>query len=535
MRNLYLLVKLYFAQLIGLDRYKKRGFSLKSTFYPLLVGFCSLALAFLAFFYSWMIGDGLKALGMLDLLPPMLFASACLVVLFTTLYKAGGALFSFGDYDLLASLPVSHAALLASRVAILYSLNIAFTLLVMLPGGAAYAILARPDPLFYPIYLLLIPFVPLIPIILAGIAGVLISAVAARFRFKNLINLLATLLVFLGTMALSFSVQLLPHSDSAQLGSLGATLLGTLDRVYPLTGMFARAVCRFEPLSILLFILLSAGAFALFSLLFGRLFGRIQSALSASHQRRGYRMGQLHQGSPLMALIGKEFRRLFGSPAYLLNSAVGAMMILIASAWLCFFPPSGLDALLAIPELRRMLLALLPPVLCFFLGISSSSGSSISLEGPYFWLLRSLPLSTRTIFLSKVLTNLLLLLPATLLSCGMLSAALRPDPLSMLCLFLMPTACCLLTSVMGLVINVALPKFDWQNETAVVKQSAAAFAVVFAGMALELPPIPLLFLLPSVEPALILLGWTALLLLLTLLLSLRMCTVSVRKFEALEP
>ena len=68
--------------------------------------------------------------------------------LVTTVYKAPGLLFAFKDYDLLMSLPVRTGSLVASRLLMLYGVNLAFTLLTMVPAWVVYAVFAAP-PWFY--------------------------------------------------------------------------------------------------------------------------------------------------------------------------------------------------------------------------------------------------------------------------------------------------------------------------------------------------------------------------------------------------
>ena len=104
----------------------------------------------------------------------------CIRDRFTTIYKANGILFSFRDYDLQMSLPVKSSTIVASRILILYGMNLGFTLLVMLPAAAVYTWMASPSPLFYLFFFFSLLAIPMVPIILATILGVLKMCIRDR-------------------------------------------------------------------------------------------------------------------------------------------------------------------------------------------------------------------------------------------------------------------------------------------------------------------------------------------------------------------
>ena len=54
-------------------------------------------------------------------------------------------------------------------------------------------------------------------------------------------------------------------------------------------------------------------------------------------------------------------------------------------------------------------------ILCLVCSLSSTTHASISLEGKSLWIVKSIPVKIRTIFLSKVLVNLTLLIPFVLI------------------------------------------------------------------------------------------------------------------------
>jgi ABC-2 type transport system permease protein len=88
------------------------------------------------------------------------------------------------------------------------------------------------------------------------------------------------------------------------------------------------------------------------------------------------------------------------------------------------------------------------------------------------------------IFLAKLLVNLTLTVPTSLICSVLLSVALKIRGLRLVLTFLVPLAYALFSAALGLLVNLKLPKLEWQNEAQVVKQSAASMVSMFGSAAL---------------------------------------------------
>ena len=135
--------------------------------------------------YCYAIGYGLCTIGLVQVIPGCAFTLTSLLVLFFTLFKAGGVLFAFKDYDMLMALPVKTATVISSRFFLMYGWNALFSLGVMLPMGISYCLYVKPQALFYVMWLIAILAAPLVPMTIATILSAIISAVAARFKHTN--------------------------------------------------------------------------------------------------------------------------------------------------------------------------------------------------------------------------------------------------------------------------------------------------------------------------------------------------------------
>lgn len=481
MRDILLLMRVHTRNTLGFNKVihgNSRGEKTKMVLFACLMALAGLLLLGVSTMYSVMIAYSLHETNApLTLLPAIMMAVSSCIALFTTIYKAGGILFAFQDYDLLMSLPLRSKTIVLSRICILYSMNILFTLIVMVPAGIVYAVVAAPPFWFYLLFVLSLFLLPVVPVLIATVIGTLITAATARFRHKNALTLVFTMAamvaVVLGSMNMGAAME--------NIADFGSALMKIVDRIYPLTGVYTRAVCQGDLVSFALFMAISLVAMALYVWVVSRKFGVLHSMLTGVGARSNYKLTRLKQGSPGAALCKKEIKRYFSSPVYVLNTGIGLVLMTVFSIAITVLGADQLEEFLEVPLFGALVASVAPLFVSFFVIMTYTTACSISLEGKNFWLLRTLPLSTRTVLWSKIALNLLLILPVVALNAVILSIGLRANALQAALLFFTPAAYGLFISVVGQLLNLLFPNFGWTNETAVIKQSAPAFLTMLAG------------------------------------------------------
>ncbi len=436
--------------------------------------FFSIVMSLVVFIYSMMIGVGLKMFDSLELLPALVMAATSFVVLMTTIFKVKGTIFGFRDYDMVMSLPVSTGAIAISRLLILYSLNILFVLIMMVPMTIAYAILAAPGIYFYILSIISIFIVPLVPIIIASLIGTLIAFIASKFKRSNLINLIISIAFFAAIISSSFMVK----SDGDMLLNIANSITSRINQIYPLAPYYAKGVAQQDILSYLIFAGVSIIAFLLYTVLFHRVFKKLNTLMMNGRARSNYKMGELKTSSPIRALYGKEIKRYFSSTLYVLNTAIGMVMLTIGAIALNFV---DLNQVLENGEAAKVFVDYIPVYVVFCVVLSCTTMVSISLEGKSLWILKSMPISPRTIYHAKIGLNLTIIAPSVL-DVLLIGFALRVDIVKIFFLLLITVACAILISLFGLLINLLIPNFNWTAEVTVIKQSAATMITIFSGM-----------------------------------------------------
>jgi ABC-2 type transport system permease protein len=446
-------------------------------------------LSFVSFFYSFVIGSGLKSYGCTEILPALMMAVTCIITLMTTVFKVKGTIFGFRDYDLVMSLPIDTGAIAASRLILLYVLNFMFVLIVMVPALLAYGILMKPDILFYIIGFVTMFFIPLVPIVIASFIGALIAFASTRFKHNNLVSILLSMGFLVLIMALSFRTE----DNTKQLVNLSKSLAARINQIYPLSGMYIKALVHYDISSLLLFLGISLSAFAFYTAIVKKIFKKMNTLMMTGSYHTNYKMGRLKTTSPFRALYQKELKRFFSSTQYVVNSGFGIVMLTAAAVASIFV---DLNKVFADEVAVEAIVTNSPVYICFCIIMTCTTMASISLEGKNLWIMKSLPVSPKTVYLSKIAVNLTVIAPAVI-DVIILGIAFKMPVVQILICLMITLVCAAFTSFYGLFMNLLLPNFTWTSEIVVIKNSAATLITVFSSMVY----VGVLFLFLAVIPS----------------------------------
>lgn len=436
-------------------------------------------LAVVMAFYLGALVYGLNLLGMAEAAPAYLTVLTWMVLFFFGIFKTGGVLFSRGGYDTLCSLPLSPAAVVASRFLRLYMEDLAVTAVFLLPGSAVYAWLLRPGALFWVCTLAAVLFTPLLPLSIASLLGALVTGLSARMKHKGPAEAVLTILLVLAVMAATPGLAALEESFTPEMLR---ELSGLLERLCPPAAKLGLSAARSDLAGCLGICALSAAVAAAVIGLVASRFHAICRRLYSTSARHDYQMTALKRRSVTSALYKREFRRYFASGVYVSNTLTGPVLGTFLCGALCFAGPESVTSVLGVPlDLDTLVPFLVSAIFC----LMTTTSTSISMEGKNWWLVKSLPLRTKDILDAKLLLNLSLVLPFYLLSEFFLMLALRPTAVEGFFLLLIPAALLLFSCVYGLSVNLRLPLLSWESEAQVVKQSASSLVGGMGGMVLS--------------------------------------------------
>lgn len=469
------LLKTLLLSTSGRNRYrystenKKRGKIVRNT-----VGILCLYAMLMAYSIAMCVGYG--QYGMIGAVPVMCALTVSALAFVFTLFKTNGYLFNFREYDLLMSLPFKTSTVAACKFLYMYLKSLPWYLSISLAMMVGYGIYAHPPVTVYPVWLVLSLFLPVIPMLAAAFLGFLIARVSAGFQKTNLVQSVLSLVFILFCFSLRFIIEDLFRNDKVQATLEAASAItGSAARVYLPAEWFAEAVTRLRIPAIALLIGVSAALFAAVFSIVGRFYRRINSALKSHAATKDYHLSAQKRRSAVRAIAFKEWKRMTGSTAYMVNCGMGVILAAIISVGTLIIGPDRIIRLV-IPGAAVdavMLRPAIPFIVYFFIGMLASTACSPSLEGKNVWILQSLPVKQKTIYEGKMLFNMVLTVPPMTFSTLCLCVAAKaPVPDSVLYLIL-GFALCAFSTARGCACGIRYIRLDWENEIEVIKQSAA--------------------------------------------------------------
>lgn len=406
----------------------------------------------------------------------LLFMAISLTLIFVLgIFEAKTELFECKDNDLLLSMPIKPRDIVAARTLVILIYNYVINIVIMLPAIVMYAIFAKS---FVGVLggILIFILVPIFATALASVGGYLVAEITRKLKFKNLITVVLTL-VF---MTLYFiGMELFGNNIGSIIQSL-AGLSVTIGEKYKILKFIGNAALL-KPLPFLCVAAVSilAGAIAYFCI--SSSYIRIVTNRTGT-KKAVYKEKKLKVTSPVLALAKKDIRHFFSSPLYVLNGAFGLLMGIALGVFMIV--KSDLVDLLATQMAfsKEAVACIAFAILNLATSTVIISACSLSVEGKSFWIIKSMPTDARSVIFSKTVMQFLVSVPPIFVSSILILAAARPAPYYWIIFIIAPQLANLFYSFTGILINVALPKFTYENEAQAVKQSLSTLLQMLISM-----------------------------------------------------
>ncbi len=413
----------------------------------------------------------LMSFGAGDAVPVYLLTMASIISLMLAVFKASGVLFRKNSFDIISSLPLSDGAVVFSRFLRLYTESLIISTLIMIPGFIIYALVAAPNVMFYISALFGIIAAPLIPVSISTAIGALVTGIASRMKHRSVIEAVLSIMIVLGVLSLSSSTSGVEGELTEEMiMQLVGSISDVLGKVYPPAIMFGKAAVNSDIISLLLFVGISVVAFGALVLIVTLNFRGICQRLHGTSAKHSYKMQVQQKKSMLRALVQREVKRYFSSSSYVTNTIIGPILAVSMCVALAFV---GVEDLLPEMPVEINIYAALPFAFAAVLCMMNPSSASVSMEGKQWWIVMSLPLSAKDIINGKLLFSLCLLSPFYVVSEIIVMATQSLDIMECIWFVLVPALSVVFSCVFGIFINLKMPKFQWESEVDVIKQSGA--------------------------------------------------------------
>ncbi len=409
---------------------------------------------------------------------------AMAMTILCNVFTTQNQLYNASDNELLLSMPIPPGTVLLSRMAVLLATALGTTLLTVAPAVGVYLYFIGTLTLSQWVGILTSVFaVTLSAQGLSCVLGYLLHLLLRRVKNKAVGSMLFMIL-FLAVYFTAYSKAGTFLTYLAANGEdVAAFVKGWAVPFYSL-GL----ACTGELLHSLLVILGSLALFAAVYWVLSVTFIRSLQGKSAAGGAKKMDNGKTSykRRSPVDAVCHKELRRLLTSPIYLTNTGLGCIMLLGVAVAAPFFGDTIHAYLELLPGISRHLPLFAPAVVTLLSSMACFTAPSVSLEGKNLWVMRSLPLAGREVLLGKLKLHVLLTGSSCILAGLSLSVTLGCTSVEVILTTLLSFEIALVTGMLGLIYNLALPNFKWINEATPCKQGMPILFAMLTGMGLAL-------------------------------------------------
>ena len=539
MKKLFSLIRACMSSDMAIFRIKTKKKSKYSALVP----------AFIAAYLMFMIWSGANSF--LEKLAPMnlgylLLAMATmgisLITILEGIYKSGPLLFNCKDDQLLLSLPIKRRTVVFIRILKLYVFELLYNSMFLLPVMVAYVRWGNVGPTYYLTCFVMLLMLPIIPIVISCIIGAITSGISSKFKYKNVVEIVISMIALVGVFYFSFKVEDVFNYLLANAESINDFII---KRYYP-AGVFSKLVIDFNVKDLLIFISVNIAVMAATILVLGKFYFSINSKLKSVNTSKVHSKVEplnFKAKSQTNSLIRKEINTFFKTPVFIVNAGFSLVLFLVLAvlmairfdsvATILINEESGLG--IAKELIYNNLSIIIFALITFGTFMTSITSSIISLEGRNISILKSLPIKTKTILMAKVKAALLITTPAILVGDLILFIRFRTNIFEALLLVVLSILMPLISHFLGIIINLKYPKLEWESPAEVVKQSTSSFIAVMLGMVLLMIIVGITCaLIGKILPIFVLLVATGISGLINLILYLYLTKRSVKDFNNLS-
>lgn len=417
-----------------------------------------------------------------ELVVPM--ALICVILnIAISVFWGSGLLLSDTNIDSVLALPIPLRTLILSKLSVLFIVEVALTAALLLPMMVLFGLTAGMEFPFYMIVLGITILFPIIPGLLGTMIGTQIyrilkssSARIARLKAAGAILILFAFMIFMFCKFPDIVAGNFGDSFSTSTFTLyaGQYIQRLLNGDYLFIGSYISAV----------FLLGGSLLYGLIKI-FRNWYSNDTTQGSKNHPF-DWNVQSTKQHSPVTALLDRERTRYFSLPVYLTNTACGLLFAVVFVLLVVLMSDKITPYIYQLAEYFQVPFAdydvLFMYALSILTTISCTTYASISIEGKQIEILKSLPITATCLFRSKMLHHLSMSVPTIFVLNTIMALYLQWSfPKAMLG-YALPLLCSVLIGMIGYILNLIFPNFEWENVTHIIKQSLPAILTALIGV-----------------------------------------------------
>ncbi len=407
------------------------------------------------------------------------------------------------DIESLLHLPLRPSEILGAKFAAVLVYEYLTEAVILIPVLAVYGFKNGESALFYIMGALIMVLLPVIPLVAAAVLDMVIMRFTNLAKNKDLFRNASGVLAIFLALGLNFYIQGFAEktTDPAKIMEIvnegNNSMIQLTSSFFPSTRLAVNALVSGGAggaLYLLLFAAATAAAFAVFLALGNKLYFRGVVGISeTSSKRKTLSDRELGKGTRASHIVYsytmKELKLLFRTPVYFLNC------ILMNFLWPLFLIIPFISQTAAQDEDISALLPYLQGpgaesaiVLAFFAagifvtGSNLISSTAISREGKNLFFMKFIPVDYRKQLLAKSLSGAVMGFVGILMLVPVALFVVRIKAYVVAIGIAVSIPGVLFSSILGLLVDAAMPKLNWDTEQKAVKQNFNGVIAIFGSM-----------------------------------------------------
>ncbi len=390
------------------------------------------------------------------------------------------AIYKANDNETLLSMPIPQHLILLVRMFGCYITAFIFCAAVEIPALIVRCSAGGVSPVSVINILLSLLILPLISLAISCLLGWVIALIAPHVKHKSIVTAAVSIVFITGYYIFYMRASSILQSIVAYADQAEAAIKSWLFPFY----MMGRGQ-NGEIIPFAVFTVIAAAIFAVVYAVMSRSFIGLATA-SEKSVKTVYREKKARSSSQRGALLRRELIHFAGSAAYIMNCSLGSIFMVILSV-LAIIQSGRLWSLLAeisseTPGFSGIVPLIIGAALAILISYNLLTVPSVSLEGRSFWLVRSLPVSTKSVLRAKMDLHLLLTLPVSLICGAIVFIVTRSDPLCSAAVLIFLAAYNVASASLGLVIALKMPNLNYSDEATAIKHNWGVTIIMFGGM-----------------------------------------------------
>ncbi len=387
------------------------------------------------------------------------------------------------DMNIIAALPVKKSEIIFAKSAYNFIFDFSTLALISLPSFIVYAVLVPGAGIAIVLRgIVVVIMLTMLCGALSALINYLFNKLASVFKYYNIVQTILSLVLVAGFLYINYSLPSL-------LENYDGTINEMMNNIYPIR-LLMSYILDGIPSAILIITICSVIPFILVIFIRTTIYGK---------ESRNYvnknKVLSFSNKSTLKSLYQKELKRYITTPIYTLNTIIGGIMGIGFSVALVIF---GIDTVLPLGQVFPNMAginsgALVVIINTLLFSTLVTTGTSISLEGKQFWILKAHPVSERDIFKAKLWLNISV--SAVCIAIGLPFSIIATKGEYWAMLIVLPFLANIISAILGLYLNLLFPKMEWDNEEEVVKRSLSSGLSIFVGPLVVIIPFIVYFTL----------------------------------------